>query len=210
MAAPRTLTNPRGPRRPLSPEPRGQVCVCGGGIAIQSSLPHQPPPTTARSLCILIFLLFFRQPELSFSHWEGGLAVPTLAAGGAGERALQVSAVNRCLFAVVPSRHPPPPSTGFSFSPPPFFPQRSCYGLPGRLPWVTGPRPAGSLPATQSAPQPPPPPPPAELRGGRRRERACAGRGAGECARAAEAPQPTGGRGCSGGSATASGVGAKL
>ncbi|XP_044908569.1 putative HTLV-1-related endogenous sequence [Felis catus] len=82
----------------------------------------------------------------------------------------------------------------------------SCYGLPGRLPWVTGPRPAGSLPATQSPPQPPP----AERPGGRRRERACAGRGAGECARAAEAPQPTGGRGCSGGSATASGVGAKL
>lgn len=172
--------------------------------------PPTPNPPSEAPLHFYVLLLFSKQPESSFSHWEGGLVVPTLAAGGAGERALQVCAVNRCLFAaVVPTRHPPPPSTRvfffFSLSLS-FFPQRSCYGLPGRLPWVTGPRPAGSLPATQSPPQPPP----AERPGGRRRERACAGRGAGECARAAKAPQPTGGRGCSGGSATASGVGAKL
>lgn len=179
----------------------------GGGTSLFKAPSHTKPTLTPRSLRILVFSLFFKQPELSFSHWEGGLAVPTLAAGGAGERALQVCAVNRCLFAVVaPTHHPPPPSTRVCFFFFPFFRQRSCYGLPGRLPWVTGRRPAGSLPATQSPPQPPP----AERPGGRRRERACAGRGAGECARAAAAPQPTGGRGCSGGSATASGVGAKL
>lgn len=100
-----------------------------------------------------------------------------------------------------PSSPAAPLHPGF-FSP--FFPQRSCYGLPGRLPWVTGPRPAGLLPATQS-----PPPPPAELP---RREEAGArvcGTQRGECARAAEAPQPTGGRGGSRGSAAASGVGGK-
>lgn len=142
VAAPRALTNPRGPRRPLSPEPRGEVCVGGGGRHYHSKLPATPTSPHPREVPILIFLLFFRQPELSFSHWEGSLAVPTLAAGGAGEQALQVSAVNRCLFAVVvPSRHPRPPSTGFSFFLPPPLSFRSavamgyqggCHGLPDR------------------------------------------------------------------------------
>ncbi|XP_041583802.1 translation initiation factor IF-2-like [Vulpes lagopus] len=180
---------PRGSRA-ADPEPTGAArrpsgapgddCArrpgSGGGGGLRSAkLPPTPtsiPTAPARSLCLPVVLLLFRPPELSLSPWEGGLALPTLAAGGAGDRALQ----------------------------------RSCYGLPGRLPWVTGPGPAGSLPASQSPPQPPP----AERPGGRRRERACAGRGAGECARAAGAPQPTGGRGCSGGSAAAGGEGAQL
>lgn len=56
--------------------------------------------------------------------------VPTLAAGGAGERALQVCAVNRRFFAVVvPTRHPPPPSTRFFF----FF----LFLSAAQLLWVT-------------------------------------------------------------------------
>lgn len=116
----------------------------GGGTSLFKAPSHTKPTLTPRSLRILVFSLFFKQPELSFSHWEGGLAVPTLAAGGAGERALQVCAVNRCLFAVVaPTHHPPPPSTRVCFF---FFflsfgsavamgYQGGCHGLPdgGRL-----------------------------------------------------------------------------
>jgi hypothetical protein len=102
------------------------------------------------------------------------LAVATVEAGGAGE--LQVGAVNRCLFVAVVPAHPPPPPPPPKPPPPPHLPtpfrsavamgyQGGCHGLPdqGRLARYLPP----SLRHWPSSPR------------GRRRERACAGRGAG-------------------------------
>lgn len=184
----------------------------GGGEALPFKAPchtNLPPPPRGPHSHFFIIFQAARVVIFTLGREPRGAHVGRRWGRGAGAAGLRCKSLSFCGCCSLSPPTAPLHRVFFLSSPPPFFPQRSCYGLPGRLPWVTGPRPAGSLPATQSPPQPPPPPP-AELRGGRRRERACAGRGAGECARAAEAPQPTGGRGCSGGSATASGVGAKL
>lgn len=57
----------RGPQE--TPEPRGPR----RGHRYSKLLPrHQAHPP--RPLCILLLLLFFKQPELSLSYWEGGRA----------------------------------------------------------------------------------------------------------------------------------------
>lgn len=154
---------------------------------------HRPEPLCTRAFCLLLFSPTARVVTVAR---EGASRAVCSRCG----REPQARAVNRCLFAVVvPIHRPPPPRPpGFFF----FFPPRSCHGLPGRLPWVTGPRPVGSLPVAQS-------PPPAERPGRDAAGARVCGTQRGGCARAAEAPQPTGGRGCSRGSATASGVGGK-
>lgn len=96
--------------------------------------------------------------------------------------------------------HSPPasPSTRVFFSP--FFLQRSCYGLPGWLPWVTRPRPpARYLPPSRPGGAA------REGGGGSARVRGAA-RGGGASAEAAANRRPRG----SGGSASARGAGAKL
>lgn len=165
-----------------------------GVIGIQSSPPphqNQPPP---QALLHIIFYFFLQPPSCHSNVGKGASRCPRWRQVGRGGGAAG-RCCKSCLFAVVvPTHHPPPP---YPFFPPPFFPPRSCYGLPGRLPWVTEPRPAGSLPATQS---PPPPPPPRAERP--RREAAGArvcGPRRGECARAGRAPQPTGGPGAAAG-----------
>lgn len=146
------------------------------GIA-SSSPPNSPSQAPQR--CFVIF----QAARVVILTMGTGLWCPRLKQVGQGMGAAG-GAVNRCLFAVVvPPHHPPPPSAVFSF-----FPQRSCYGLPGRLPWVTGPRPPGSLPATQS------PRLAAERPGREAAEARVCGKRRRECARAVGAPQPTGSR----------------
>ncbi|XP_063564118.1 basic proline-rich protein-like [Gorilla gorilla gorilla] len=160
----------------------------------QPPIPSAPPgaPLHERFLLIALF------PSSQSRHGSAGRGLAgrlqQVRPGAAGPRGKSLSLCGRCSRS--PPAAPPPPGFFFSFAP------RSCHGLPGRLPWVTGPRPAGSLPAAQS-------PPPAERSGRDAAGARVCWTQRGGCARAAEAPQPTGGRGCSRGSATASGVGGK-
>lgn len=131
MAAPRTLTNPRGPRRPLSPEPRGQVCVCVGGGHCHSKLPAAPTSPHHREVPLHShFLIIFQAARVvifTLGRGPRGAHVGCRWGRGAGAAGLRCKSLSFCGCSLSP---PTAPLHRVFFLPPPFL-------SAAQLLWVT-------------------------------------------------------------------------